>query len=401
MTAGETGSIRRNLSGINPPYLHPNSSDSFMEPHGHDHHQSTGHSHSHSESHQHSHSHSSAQDKDDDNKYEKTPTRINIGPLMSFKMQGTGSQANSASYTPKSFASMYSSMAATPLTPLGSPATFSAKKQKGMVGSLRKYIELLMTQKSTRNIFFYLLLNLSFMFVEVFYGYFTNSLSLISDGLHMFFDSSAIIFTLTASIVAKWEATKEFSYGFGRVEILAGFLNTTALVFAAAGILIEAFERLFGVEEGGVKESEGERLLIVSVLGLLVNMVGIFAFDHGGAGGHGDHGHGHSHSHSHSHSHGQSGSFKFGSDNPLLHGMFLHILADTLGSVGVITSSLLIKYYGWTSADPICSLFIATMILFSVWPLLKSSTLSLLQRTPEAFDGKLDYVISKVSLLNA
>lgn len=92
--------------------------------------------------------------------------------------------------------------------------------------------------------------------------------------------------------------------------------------------------------------------------------------------------------------------------------MFLHILADTLGSVGVITSAILVDWFGelwawnptksvlhlttpsspisrskgWTWSDPLCSLFIAILILMSVWPLLKSSALTLLQRTPPSLD---------------
>jgi hypothetical protein len=102
-----------------------------------------------------------------------------------------------------------------------------------------------------------------------------------------------------------------------------------------------------------------------------------------------EHGHSHANSHSHSHSHnshGHSHSEKFfsihvnvlsnfqlclivsgevnASQSKIFQGVFLHILADTLGSVGVILSSILIHYFGWMIADPICSMFIATLIGF-------------------------------------
>ncbi len=64
-------------------------------------------------------------------------------------------------------------------------------------------------------------------------------------------------------------------------------------------------------------------------------------------------------------------------------GVFLHVVADTLGSVGVIISSLLIQQYKWYIADPICSLFIAVMIFVSVIPLLKQSSHVLLLKTPD------------------
>ncbi len=126
-------------------------------------------------------------------------------------------------------------------------------------------------------------------------------------------------------------------------------------------------------------EIHHERLFVVSVLGFIVNLIGIFVFQHGGDshghshGGISSHGHshggkdhGHSHSnHGHSHNgigHEHSHDNKESSGNKIFEGIFLHILADTLGSVGVIISSLLIRFFGWNIADPICSMIIATLI---------------------------------------
>ena len=79
-----------------------------------------------------------------------------------------------------------------------------------------------------------------------------------------------------------------------------------------------------------------------------------------------------------------------------ISGVFLHILADTLGSVGVIISTVLIENFGWIIADPICSLFIATMILLSVLPLLKETSMILLLRSPDADDIDVNNVLQKV-----
>ena len=78
-------------------------------------------------------------------------------------------------------------------------------------------------------------------------------------------------------------------------------------------------------------------------------------------------------------------------------GVFLHILADTLGSVGVIISSILIYYFNWMIADPICSMFIATLIAISVVPLLQESIGILMQRTPRSLDAVLPSCYQKVS----
>ena len=80
-------------------------------------------------------------------------------------------------------------------------------------------------------------------------------------------------------------------------------------------------------------------------------------------------------------------------------GVFLHVLADTLGSVGVIVSSLLIEQFGLFIADPVCSLFIAVLIFLSVIPLLKDSSLVLLQRTPVEIEKSLSYILSKVRFI--
>ena len=77
----------------------------------------------------------------------------------------------------------------------------------------------------------------------------------------------------------------------------------------------------------------------------------------------------------------------------------MHILADTLGSVGVIISALLMQYFGWMIADPICSMIIAILIFISVGSLLKESTAILMQRQPKELDHKLPECYNKVCIL--
>ena len=79
-----------------------------------------------------------------------------------------------------------------------------------------------------------------------------------------------------------------------------------------------------------------------------------------------------------------------------MEGIFLHVLADTLGSVGVVVSTLLIKYKGWLVADPACSIFISVLIISSVIPLLRNSAEILLQRVPRAQEQGLKKAISDV-----
>eukprot|EP00731_Ephydatia_muelleri_P016696 Em0009g1120a len=123
-------------------------------------------------------------------------------------------------------------------------------------------------------------------------------------------------------------------------------------------VLSEAMERL--MEPPAINT---DRLLFVSVAGFIVNLIGIATFTH---------------NHSHSHSHGGHGH-----TNANMQGVFLHVLADTLGSVGVIISSILVEQLGWLVADAVCSVFIASMIIISVIPLLKESAHILLLATPD------------------
>ncbi|XP_061594852.1 zinc transporter 7 isoform X1 [Cololabis saira] len=304
----------------------------------------------------------------------------------------------------------------------------------------------ILADKTSRNLFFFLCLNLSFAFVELSYGIWSNSLGLISDSFHMFFDCTALLAGLAASVISRWRSNDSFSYGYVRAEVLAGFVNGLFLIFTAFFIFSEGVER--ALEPPDVHH---DRLLPVSVAGLLVNLVGIFVFQHGGHGhshggdgghghshalfngslnhghahgGHGGHGghdhhkhggHGHSHDdhdgHGHSHDgHGHGGHGHshggLGLDEPgkgaskqILQGVLLHIIADTLGSIGVIISALLMQQYGLMIADPICSMLIALLIGVSVVPLLKESIGILMQRTPPSLDQALPECYQRVQQL--
>ncbi|XP_037324555.2 zinc transporter 7 isoform X1 [Pungitius pungitius] len=308
----------------------------------------------------------------------------------------------------------------------------------------------ILSDKTSRNLFFFLCLNLSFAFVELSYGIWSNSLGLISDSFHMFFDCTALLAGLAASVISRWRSNDSFSYGYVRAEVLAGFVNGLFLIFTAFFIFSEGVER--ALEPPDVHH---DRLLPVSVAGLLVNLVGIFVFQHGGHGhSHGEEGHGHSHSlfngsvnhghshgghgpeskhgghghshdghegHGHSHDgheghgHSHDGHEGHGHDEPhshdelrtpgkgaskqILQGVLLHIIADTLGSVGVIISALLMQKYDLMIADPICSMLISLLIGVSVVPLLRESIGILMQRTPPSLDQALPECYQRVQQL--
>nr|XP_004659137.1 zinc transporter 7 [Jaculus jaculus] len=300
-----------------------------------------------------------------------------------------------------------------------------------LFGKISGWFRSILSDKTSRNLFFFLCLNLSFAFVELLYGIWSNCLGLISDSFHMFFDSTAILAGLAASVISKWRDNDAFSYGYVRAEVLAGFVNGLFLIFTAFFIFSEGVERALAPPD-----VHHERLLLVSVLGFVVNLVGIFVFKHGGHGHSHGSGHGHSHSlfngtldqahghvdhchshegrhgagamHSHDHAHGHGHlhahdgpSLKetAGPSRQILQGVFLHILADTLGSIGVIASAILMQNFGWMIADPICSILIAMLIVLSVIPLLRESVGILMQRTPPPLEKALPQCYHRVQQL--
>ena len=262
----------------------------------------------------------------------------------------------------------------------------------------------ILVEKDSRRIFYFMLLNLGFMVVQSTYGYLTGSLGLISDSIHMFFDCLALLMGLCASVMSKWPPNLKFPYGYGKIDTLAGFANGVFLMLISVEIVYEAVERLF--EGSGLTRTT--ELLVVSTMGLCVNIVGLFAFEHG----HAHHGHGHGHGH-HSHdlstTHTLTSTSKAMETFPSAHthghggenmmGIYLHIMADALGSVAVVISTLLVQYTGWTGFDPLASCIIAILIFASAIPLVASSAKILLLSLHTDIEYNLRDILAGVSTL--
>ncbi|VDD87358.1 unnamed protein product [Enterobius vermicularis] len=269
---------------------------------------------------------------------------------------------------------------------------FLQKTSRSMALFIKDTLAEILANSDSRRIFWFLCANLSFCGIEFLYGFWTNSLGLISDGFHMLFDCSALVMGLVASVMARWAATRYYSYGYGRVEVLSGFINALFLIVIAFFIFLEALERLYDPPDVST-----DKLMVVAVAGLVVNLFGMYAF-HGAEHGHSHGGGSESHSHggktSHGHSHG---------GNANMQGVFLHVLADTLGSVFVIISTLFIQYFHWKWVDPLCSLILSMLIVSSVYPLLLASMATLMQGIPpevdEDLEDALDEVISVIDCL--
>ncbi|EFX06106.1 cation efflux family protein [Grosmannia clavigera kw1407] len=305
---------------------------------------------------------------------------------------------------------------ATSTTMFGPPSTGAQSPVTGFV--LQRTVEMpilhaIMKEQDSRRIFYFMCLNFSFMLVQAFYGYVTDSLGLLSDSIHMFFDCVALGVGLFAAVASKWQPNERFPYGFGKIETLSGFANGIFLILISVEIMVEAFERILG----GRETQRLMELFIVSTLGLLVNLVGMSAFGHHHHHGEGhecpshsqthdhnhdhdhdhDHGHGHDHEHNHGHNHGHDHSHGHDHGNENMYGIYLHVLADTLGSGAVIVSTALTHFWGWAGWDPLASFLIAVLIMGSAVPLVSSSARRLLLTVPAALEYSLQGILADVA----
>lgn len=240
------------------------------------------------------------------------------------------------------------------------------------------------------------------MLVQAFYGWVSGSLGLLSDTVHMFFDCLALIVGLGAAVASKWPTSPEKPHGWAKLNTLAGFGNGIFLMLVSVEFVWEAIEGILeGKELRRVKE-----LLIVSILGFLVNMVGLLAFGHAHAGhDHGGHSHAHAHAHDHDHDHAHGSltadahshadhGHSHGNEN--MHGIYLHIAADAGGSLAVILSTFLTLWKPWYLWDPIATIAIAILIFLAAVPLVVDSGRKLLLVIPDELEYGLKTALQDV-----
>lgn len=192
----------------------------------------------------------------------------------------------------------------------------------------------------------------AFMVVEVIGGLLTNSLALLSDAGHMLSDAASLGLSYFALRLGERKVSLDKTYGYKRFEIIAAALNGLTLVVVSITIFYEAFQRFFAPPE---VQSKG--MLLISVLGLLVNIIAAWILMRGDK-----------------------------EENLNVRSAFLHVLGDLLGSVGAIAAALLILFFGWTLADPIASVIVAVLIIVSGWRVMKESFQVLMEGVPEQID---------------
>jgi len=187
----------------------------------------------------------------------------------------------------------------------------------------------------------------TFLVAEFIGALYTNSLALLADAGHMLTDVAALSLSLFAIRFASRRATPRMTYGFHRVEILAALVNGVFLVLVALYIFYEAFNR---IKTPVVVKADW--MLVVAVIGLLANLTSAWVL--------------------------------FGKHHESLNvrGAFFHVLTDALGSLGAILASIAILVSGYTLADPLISVVVAVLILWSSWIVIRDAVDILLEGTP-------------------
>lgn len=189
--------------------------------------------------------------------------------------------------------------------------------------------------------------------VEVVAGVLTGSLALLADAVHMVSDNVSLAIGLVAMGLARRPATARRTYGYKRAEVLAALANGVLLVALAAWIFYEAIRRL-----GDPPEVVGGWMLAVGVVGIGVNLAaGAILFRDRGRG-----------------------------VSLNVEAAFRHVVADLLGSVGVVVAGAVIVLTGWVEADALVSIVIGLLVLASSWTILRDSTSILLEAAPRGIE---------------
>lgn len=194
-------------------------------------------------------------------------------------------------------------------------------------------------------------LNLAFVAVEAGVGLWKGSLGLLSDAGHNLSDVFSLLLALIAFRLASSHANKHFTYGYRKGSILVSLLNAVILLVAVGAILLESVHKLrepVAVDGGAVAWT--------AAAGIVVNGLTAFLL------------------------------MRHRKDDINSRGAFLHMAADTLVSVGVVVSGIVISFTGWSFIDPVIGIVIGVIILIGSWDLLSESVRMSMDAVPEGID---------------
>jgi len=203
----------------------------------------------------------------------------------------------------------------------------------------------------TRRLSAVLVLTAAFTVVEAVGGWLANSLALLADAGHMLGDNFALALALLAAWSAKRPPDPTRTYGYQRAEILAALFNGVALIIIAFYVSVEAWDRFFNPPD-----VQWRSMLVIGAAGLIVNIIAAVLL------------HGSQH-------------------NLNMRGVYLHVLGDLLGSIGVLIAAACMGLGGWAIADPIASAVLSLIIVFGAIRLVLQAVHVLMEGTPSHLDA--------------
>jgi cobalt-zinc-cadmium efflux system protein len=217
-----------------------------------------------------------------------------------------------------------------------------------------------LTKQTIRGLALSLVITLVFVFVEIAAGFFSNSLALLTDAAHNFTDVLALALSWWALRLTSQPANQNKTYGYHRAGILAALANSTTLVVIALGIFYEAYHRFINPPE-----VQADVLIGVGVVAVVINLVTALLV-------------------------------RRGAEHDLnIRSAFLHLMGDVLSTVGAVIAGVIIRYTDWNWLDPLVSVLIGFLILWSAWCIVREALDILMEATPT--DINMDAMIRDIN----
>jgi cobalt-zinc-cadmium efflux system protein len=189
-----------------------------------------------------------------------------------------------------------------------------------------------------------------------------QSLALTADGWHMFSDAGSLALAVFATMIARRPRSARKTFGYHRLEVLAALANGVLLAAASVLIVHEAWVRWWSPSD-----VKGWQVAIVGAVSLIVNLLSAYLLH------------------------------RRGHDNMNVRAALAHILGDVLGSCAAIAAGLVVQLTGERRADPLLSIVVSVLLLWSSWRIISETAHILMEGTPEGFDArKIEVAIARV-----
>jgi cobalt-zinc-cadmium efflux system protein len=194
-------------------------------------------------------------------------------------------------------------------------------------------------------------LNIALVAIQAAYGVLAHSMALLADAGHNAGDVLALVLAWSSHAISQKHPTERYTYGFRSTSIFAALINATILLVVTGAIAWAALERLFAPQPVA-----GVTVMVVAALAIVINGAAAAILARGNT------------------------------DDLNVYGAFLHLMADAAVSAGVVVAGLVILLTGWLWVDPVASLVISGVIVWSTWGLLRDAAKMSLQGVPPQID---------------